>query len=150
MTEHEIFEKLFNGGNFALPYLVKFTHPDTDTIRLVNNNESVVYNSEEYSTANFTYNEPDNNGDGGSLSIAGIDNGLIEFCDKADYRYCLYVVGTIAENGQIQRIKGITHFYGSLSYDETGNIEFNLGKDDRLDMTFNPHMYDTESNGGNA
>lgn len=150
MTDAEIFEKLFNGGNFCLPYLLKFVHPEAGTIRLVNNNESVQFDGETYEVSTFTYSEPDLNGDGASLSITGIDNKLIEFFDVADSRYKLYVVGGIAENGQIQKLKGITHLYGTISYSEDQGINFTPGKDDRLDMTFNNYMYDTDSNRGNT
>lgn len=150
MTNLEIFEKLFNGGNYSLPYLIKFTHPEAGVIRLTNNTESIVFEGETYEVSTFTYTEPDLNGDGASLSITGIDNDLIDFFDKADFQYRLHVVGCIAENNEVQKIKGITHFYGSISYNETQQIEFTLGKDDRLDMTFNPYMYDTDSNRGNA
>lgn len=150
MTQNEIFEKLFNGGNISTHYLIKFTHPSAGVIRLVNNNASVQYNNETYAISSFSYTEPDIYGDGGNLSISGIDNDLIEFFEDADHRYTMEVVGIIASNGEVQRLKGIRHFYGSISYDETQEIQFQLGKDDRLDMKFCPYMYDTLSNKGNA
>ena len=60
------------------------------------------------------------------------------------------VVGIIAEDGEFTAFKGIKHFYGTLSYDETQKISFQPGKDDRLEQTFCVYQYDTLSNPGNA
>lgn len=150
MTDAELFNRFFYGGNFALPYLIRFYHPNAGTIRLVNNTEAVTLDGETYGVSTFEYTPPDTKGDGGHLKITAIDNELIEFAENADWQYRLDVVGVIAENGTVQKIKSYAHFYGSLSYGENMEIEFNLGKDDKLDMKFCPYTYDTDNNRGNA
>lgn len=150
MITDSLFNSLFYGGNITLPYLIEFSHPDTDPIRLVNNVTDITYDNKTYKASTFEYQEPDNQGAGGSLTISGIDNDLIEFIDKVDSRYKLSVIGVLVQNNDIQKLKGINHFFGSVSYDQTQEITFNLGTDDRLDMVFNPYMYDTDSNPGNA
>lgn len=150
MTNTEIYNLLFSGGNYSLPYLIKFEHPIAGTICLINDNQSVTYNGDVYEVSSFSYTEPDSNGDGATLNITGVDNSLIEFFDKADYRYKMTVTGCLSVSGEVQRIKGINHFYGSISYSDSQEIQFTLGKDDRLDMIFNPYNYDTDLNRGNA
>lgn len=151
MTTSEIYNLLFNGGKFSKHYLIKLTHPDLGTIRLVNNNEDVEFAAETYKASNFTYTQPNNKGDSGTLNITSIDNeDLFQFIDAADDRYSLQVVGVINQNGYVQRLKTFRHFYGSVSMGEDWNINFNLGKDDRLDMKFLSYSYDTNLNPGNA
>ena len=104
MTEHEIFNHLFSGGRFALPYLIKFSHPTAGTIRLVNNNQSVQFEGEQYEVSTFLYTEPNNKGEAGTLEITAVDNTLIEFVENADYRFRLDVVGVLIEDGTIQKI----------------------------------------------
>ncbi len=150
MTDSEIFDKFFSGGNFALPYLVKFYHPSAGTIRLVNNTESVQIDNELYQPSSFEYVPPDNSGKGASLKISGIGNSLIEFVENANYQYRLDIAGVLAADGTIQRIKSYTHFYGSVSYGDDMQLQFQLGRDDRLDMTFCAYTYDTDNNRANA
>ncbi|MBR4825047.1 MAG: hypothetical protein IKZ86_09620, partial [Spirochaetaceae bacterium] len=103
-----------------------------------------------YHHASFEYCPPDSNGKGASLRISGADNGLIEFVENADENYRLDVVGLIAEGGEVQRLKQYIHFYGTVSYSENMELNFELGTDDRLEMTFPPYKFDAETNKGNT
>ena len=150
MTEAELFNKFFSGGNFSLPYLIYFYHPKTGNIYIVNNNDGVSFRGNEYKPSSFDYNPPDTSGKGATLKVTGIDNPLIEFAEDADYQYRLEVVGVITESGMIQQIKSYTHFYGTVSYGDDMQMQFQLGRDDRLDMTFCPYTYDTDNNRANA
>lgn len=152
MTENEIFKLLFGGGNYSLPYLLKFTHQTAGTVCLVDNNEDIVFNGETYHGTSLTYTPPNNEGTNGTLSISSEpnDNTLFEFFENADQDYRLDVVGALLKDGTIQSIKQYRHFYGSISVDEKGTIDFQLGSDDRLDMTFTPYKFDTDNNRGNA
>ena len=114
MTAAQIYRLFFDGGNYAKQYLIKLSHPVAGTLRFVNNNQNVVFNNETYSPANFDYTRPDSLGGGGSLNISAIDNAdLVEWIDKADYRYMLTVVGII-NGSEVQEIKSYKHFYGSI------------------------------------
>lgn len=152
MTDNEIFNLFFGGGNYSLPYLLKFTHSTAGTVRLVNNNEDVVYNDETYTGSNFTYTPPNNDGTSGSLSISSVpnENTLFEFLENADENYRLDVVGALLDDGSVQPLKQYVHMFGSISVDEKGTVEFQLSSDDRLDMTFTPYKFDTDNNRGNA
>lgn len=150
MTEHELFDRFFNGGKFSLPYLIRLYHPKSGTIRLVNNNESVWFRNELYEASSFEYTPGGTDGKGASLKVTGIDNTLIEFVENADFRYRLDVVGVVIDGGTIQQIHSYVHFYGSVSYDDGMQVQFQLGRDDRLDMTFCPYTYDTDNNRANA
>ena len=149
MTSH-IFDKLFNGGRYALPYLVKFNHPTAGTYCFVNNNENVEYNDEEYIASSFDYTPPKNDGTGATLTITGVDNELVEWIENSDSRISIEIVGVLIEDGSVFEIRQYRHFFGSVSYSDDMSLEFNLGSDDRLDMTFNPYVYDTDNNRGNA
>lgn len=151
MTTAEIYNLLFNGGNYSKPYLIKLSHPDMASIRLVNNNENILFEDQVFKASTFQYIQPNNKGDSGSLEITSIDNeGIFEFVENADYRYTLEVVGIIDKSGEIQKLKVFRHFYGSISMGEDWKLVFNLGKDDRLGMKFTPYVYDTAKNPGNA
>lgn len=151
MTESQIFEKLFNGGNFALPYLIKFTHPNADPIRLVNNNENIVFEGETFNASSFDYSPPSPDGTGASLNISSLpgENDLFEFIETVDDKYKLEVIGLIVE-GEVQKIRAYRHFHGVATMEENGRISFTLEGDDRLNMTFPPYTYDTYNNRGNA
>lgn len=153
MTDAELFNKLFNGGNYALPYLIHLTqnkeNPDF-SIYLVNNNEDVTYNSQTYEASTFTYTPPKKDGSGASLSITGIDNDLINLVEECTDNILLEVVGAIAENGEVYPVKCYRHFHGSVSYGNDMKLEFNLGRDDRLDLQFLPYILDTDNNRANA
>ena len=150
LTDEEIFDRFFSGGNFALPYLVRFSHPAAGVICIVSDNTAVIHDGETYEPSSFEYTPPDTDGSGASLKITGIDNTLIEFVENADWQYRLDVTGVIAEDGSIQPIRSYAHFFGSVSYSEDMQLQFQLGKDDRLDMTFCPYTYDTDNNRANA
>lgn len=150
MTDAEIFNKLFCGGNFSLPYLLKFTNGDT-TIRLINDNKSCTFNGEEYAISSFEYTPPDNNGFGGSLSIkADDDNNLFEFVENTSTSYTLEVVGLLRQDNTVQQLNIYKHFFGSVSMGEDKTVEFELGNDDRLDLQFIPYTFDTDNNRANA
>lgn len=150
MTEAEVFHALFNGGNYSLPYLIKLHHTTAGDLFLINNNESVTYGGNTYAVSNFTYTPPSNKGEGGSLSLSAIDNNLIEWVENADENYTLEVVGVLINGSTVQKIRGFKHFHGSISYSSDMKVEFSLEGDDRLSMTFNPYVYDTDNNRGNT
>ena len=77
MTAEAIYNLLFNGGNYAKPYLIRFSHPTAGVLRFVNNNEAVEYENAVYAPANFKYTQPDSKGEGGSLEIGIADNAAI-------------------------------------------------------------------------
>ena len=150
ITDAELFDKFFSGGHYALPYLIKLSHPTAGTVRLVNNNESVLFDGDNYEACAFDYTPPDMTGGSASLKVTGIDNTVIEFVENADWRYRLDVVGVIAEDGAVQRIRNYVHFLGSVTYADDMQIQFNLGRDERLDMMFCPYTYDADNNRANA
>lgn len=145
-----IFDKLFSGGRFALPYLVRFYHEVAGEICVINNNEAVEYDGKHYAVSSFDYTPPGDDGNGATLTITGVDNNLIEWAETADSRLKITVEGVMLEDGSIYPLRSFKHFFGSLSYSDNMSLEFTLGKDDRLEMTFNPYVYDTDNNRGNA
>ena len=153
MTRAQIFNLLFNGGNYAKQYLIKLSHPVAGVLRYVNNNEAVTYgdvNPETYQPANFDYTPPDNKGEGGQLEIDATDNyQVVEWIDKADHRYTLEVVGCL-NNGAVQPIRSYRHFYGTVTMGEDNKLQFSPENDGRLNMVFNVYKYDTSLNPGNA
>lgn len=152
MTSAQIFKLLFEGGNYSRPYLIKFSHPEAGTLRFVNDNESVTFADETYIPANFKYIPPNSKGEGGNLEITTINNeNLFAFVENADYRYQMSVIGVINRlTGLIDKLKLYRHFYGTVSMGEDWNLNFSLGRDDRLDMNFTVLTYDTNLNPGNA
>jgi hypothetical protein len=150
MTDAQIFNALFSGGNFSLPYLIELSHETAGTFYLIDDKTDKTYNGHTYKASSFTYTAPGKDGNGGTLSIDAKDNELIEWVENADENYTLSVVGALIEDGSIQPLRQYRHFHGSISYSDNMEIEFTLQGDDRLDMTFNPYMYDTDSNPGNA
>lgn len=150
MTAEAIYNSLFNGGNYAKPYLIRFSHPTAGGLLFVNNNEPVEYENVMYSPANFSYTPPDSRGEGGSLEIGIADNTpLIEWVENADDRYTLEVVGVLVGN-EVQPIRSYHHFYGTVSMGADNKLSFSLENDGRLNMTFNVYKYDTDLNRGNA
>ena len=109
LNEYQIFNRYFNGGAYALPFLLKFSCPGCSTLYFVNNTESIEFEVNIYHHASFEYAPPDSNGKGANLRISGADNGLIEFVENADDNYRLDVVGLIAEGGEVQRLKQYIH-----------------------------------------
>lgn len=150
MTRSQIFNLLFNGGNYTKPFLIKLSHPTAGNLRFVNNNESVTYNDQTFSPANFKYTPPDSQGSGASLEIGIADNyQIVEWVENADARYSLEVVGTL-NNGEVVPIRAYKHFYGSISMADDGKLIFSLEDDGRLQMVFTVYKYDTALNPGNA
>jgi len=152
MTDEALFNALFSGGKFALPYLIKLSlsSSDTNPICLVNNNEDVTYDGVTYTAASFTYSRPDAYGSGGSLSISGVDNSLIEFVEDAGEDYSLEVIGVLKSPTDIAPIHIYKHMHGSVTYDENQKIEFTLSGDDRLEIQFIPYKFDTDNNRAGA
>lgn len=152
MTDIQIFNALFDGGKFTKPYLIKFTNKTSDVIRLVNDNQIFLYQGETYKPASFEYTQPNNTGLGATLSISSIpnENNIFEFIENLNDKYRLDVVGVINAAGDVQPIKQYVHFYGNVTADEKGTLNFNLGSDDRWDMNFTSYKYDTDNNKGNA
>lgn len=150
MTDSEIYSLLFSGGNYTKPWLVRFSHPAAGTVLIVNDNRSVTFRGETYRPGTFTYTPPDSSGEGGALEIALADNeDLMEFVENADDRLMLEVTGIIAENGEVAPVRAYRHFFGSVSLGDSWSLSFTLGRDDRLDMVFNPLKYDADTNRGN-
>lgn len=150
MTSAEIFNLLFNGGNYAKQHLIKLHHPTAGTLRFVNNNETVVYDGASYLPANFKYVEPDSKGEGASLEIGLADNpDLFEWVENADDLYSLEVVGAL-NNGAVQPIRSYRHFFGTVSGGDNNTLSFSLENDGRLQMVFTVYKYDTDLNPGNA
>lgn len=150
LSEFQLFDRFFNGGTFTLPLLIKFSCLELEPICLVNDNVNIEFNNEVYKSSTFEYSPPDMTGKSASLKISGIGNDLISFVENSNENFRLDVVGVIAENGEIQKLKQYHHFYGSVSYNEKMEIDFKLSGDDRLNMTFPPYKFDTETNKGNA
>lgn len=151
MADTQIFEKLFNGGNFALPYLIRFSHETAGEVCLVNNNEGILFNNKYFNASTFDYTPPNAEGSGATLSISGLatENDLFEFLENADHNIKLEVVGVIVDN-TIEPLHIYKHFHGMANITENANIDFTLQGDDRLEMTFPPYTYDTDNNRGNA
>lgn len=151
MTDSELFEKLYNGGVFSLPILIKLTDSKAGEICLTNNNESITYNNKTYSVATFDYFPPNTSGSGASLSISSIsgENELFEFIENSSESYTLSVVACIVDD-EIQGFRNYKHYHGKATVNDKGGIDFNLDGDDRLEMTFTPYTYDNENNQGNA
>lgn len=150
MTEQEVFQKYFDGGFYSMPLLIKFSSERLEPIYLVNNNENITFSEHVYLASSFEYSPPDTMGKGASLRISGIDNNLIEFIENADDTARLDVDAVIAENGEVEAVKKYHHFMGKVSYNETMELQFELGSDDRLDMTFPPYKFDSDTNRGNV
>lgn len=151
MTTQQIYKLLFEGGNYSKHYLIKLSHPTAGTLRFINNNEPIFFADEYYAPANFNYTRPNNKGDNGSLSITSINNEeLFAFVENADYQYQMNVTGLLMKSGDVQKIKIYRHFYGHVSMGEDWELNFSLGKDDRLDMNLLAQKYDTNMNPGNA
>lgn len=149
-SETEIYDLLFCGGNYSLPYLIKFHCDGVGTLCFINNNESLDYMGDHYATSTFKYTRPDVDGGGGKLSITGIDNQIVEFLELADDSWTLEVVGVLAQDNTVEPIGVWKHSHGSVSYGQNMKLEFTLGADDRLDMQFCTYVFDTENNRGNA
>ncbi len=150
MTQSEIFNLLFNGGNYTRPWLIKLSHPTAGTLRYVNNNETVTYQDEAYRAANFEYTQPNQSGEGAKLDISAIDNyEVVEWIENTDDQYMLEVTGCLV-NGEVQEVKTFKHFHGTVSMGDDNKLSFALESDGRLDMVFTVYKYDTDLNRGNT
>lgn len=149
MTQAQIFNLFFGGGNFSKKWLIELSQTGLQTIYLVNNNENVSFGGHNYNVASFEYTQPNNKGEGGTLDIFSADNDVFEFVENADDSYNLRVVGVIAADGSIEQVQLFNHFYGTVSSDGH-SLTFNLGHDDRLGMVFTVYKYDTDNNRGNT
>ena len=70
LNEYQIFNRYFNGGVYALPFLLKFSCPGCSTLYFVNNTESIEFEGNVYHHASFEYAPPDSNGKGANLRIS--------------------------------------------------------------------------------
>ena len=148
MTENKIFNYLFSGGRYSLPYLLDFSI-GTNKLYFVNALEDIEYNGNVYSASTFSYTEPNIYGAGGSLKISLTNNNLLELLD-ANNQMQLKVVGIINDEQEIEPIHIYNHMTASASWDSNMELSLQLNADDRLSMTFPPYIFDTDNNrGGN-
>lgn len=150
MTDEELFNELFDGGSYSLPYLIHFSHLSAGDLYFVNSNQDVTFNNITYKAANFSYTEPDYQGNGASLSFSLIDNDLTVFLDKADENATITIDGVINQNGTITQIKTFNHSYFSANWGTDLTLSLSFSLDDRFNMTFPPYVFDSDNNrGGN-
>ena len=152
MTSNEIYNNLFQGGAFSLPYLIRMYHPNYGALYFVNNNEDIVYNGNTYHASSFKYTKPKTIGgvlQNGSLEITAIDNEAIDIIDSSDELFEVRAVGVI-NDGNVTPIKTFKHQYGSATTDEQMKITITFTNDDRLGMVFPPYVFDADNNRGNA
>src|SRR5678815_971377 len=131
-------EKLLQkNGAYSLPFLVKISnHGDTESIRIVNDVNDVVYQEQTYtaSTFEFTPNSDVLGLDGGGrLSITVVDNNLIELIES-NYNLKIEVLGILLDN-EVTPLENIRSLYGTVTWDGL-TAEFDFGPDDRMNMTF--------------
>jgi hypothetical protein len=153
MTQNEVFNALFTGGAYSLPYLIKMEHPDATPLYFVNNTDDVIYNGVTYKASGFKYTAPQTIGGvlkNGTLEITAIDNEVIELIDQSDELFKITAVGVLNNDGTITAIKLYKHQYGSASITEDMRINISFTNDDRLEMNFPPYVFDSDNNRGNA
>jgi hypothetical protein len=150
MTDSEIFSKLFNGGRYSLPYLVRFSAPGQADILLVNARRDVEYSGRTYRAASFKYTPPDKDGKGGRLTggMAGTD--LIPFLDAADWKMTVDVTGLLMEDGTVAALGCYRHMNASASWGEGLELDMQLNPDDRMGMSFPPYIFDADNNRGGS
>ena len=149
MTDYNLFHKLFNGGNYSLPWLIKFSNDDT-ALYFVNALEDVSYDGNVYKAASFQYTPPELNGSGGSLNISLVDNSLLELLDASSDSFRIDVTGVMLDSNEIEPVHIYTHMSASASWDSSMTLNLSLNQDERLSMTFPPYTFDTDNNrGGN-
>lgn len=152
MTTTELYSAFIHGGKFSLPWLITLSHDEAGTIRLVNNNEDVVYDGNTYTASTFDYQRPTATGgvlDGGVLSISAIDNELIAFFDEADETFTFQAVGCLVDD-EVQAVKFYQQHYATVGVSSEMEITIEFQGDDRLEMVFPPYIFDAENNRGNA
>lgn len=148
MTENYIFNRLFNGGRYSLPWLLHFTTSNGDLF-FVNALEDISFDGNIYKASTFAYTEPNNQGSGGSLKITLVDNTLIEELDTSD-TLKLKVTGLISEDGTVEPVHVYTHMSAEASWNSNMELQLTLNADDRMTMTFPPYVFDSDNNrGGN-
>lgn len=150
MDNSELFAKLFNGGAHSYPVLLRFSAAGQDDILLTNNNANITLDGNIYRQAIFEYTPADVQGKGAQLRIDASDGTLLRFVSAADDTFRLDVVAVIAEGGAITPLRRYSHFMGKVSWGEDMIMNFELGQDDRLEMTFPPYKFDTDTNRGNV
>lgn len=150
MTELEIYNALFSGGRFSLPYLVEFSQPGAESICLVNALQDVEYNGKLYKHSTFDYKEPDIQGQGATLSVTLAENDLIQFIDAADWQMKINIIGVINKDGEIEKINIFKHMFATVTWDSENKMELQLNTDDRMQMTFPPYVFDSDNNRGGA
>lgn len=138
-------------GDYKLAWLITLTGPDVlPVIRLVNNNEDVVYGGHTYSASTFNYlpGEAVHGMDGGgTLDIVVTDNSVIDIIET--YRSVkLKVVGVLVDS-TVSEVQGFSHTWGSASWDGR-KASFTFEKDEKLSMTFPSLILDQKINRGNA
>lgn len=150
MTRSEIYSALFNGGRYTLPYLVKFSAPDLESIALVNSDEDIEFEGTLYRSATLKYQEPDMTGNGGSLSVAMEGTDLVEFLDRADWRMKVDVTGVMNADGTVTKLGCYRHMNCTASWGRSMELSLQLNPDDRLDMAFPPYIFDSSNNRGGS
>ena len=146
-----IFSTVAKSGNYSLPYLIKLIHDGFGEIRLVNNNVAVEFDGKLYEASAFEYTEPKTAGgvyEKASLEITLLDNTIIDFLETTDYLMRIEVVGVLAKNGTVQKIKQFKHQYGNAKWDEHMKLSFSFTGDDRMNMQFPPYVFDADNNRG--
>ncbi len=148
MTDEQIYDELFSGGNYSLPYLVHFTDTSAGNIYLVNANADVTFNKQTYKSSSFTFTEPDYKGSGASLKMSLADNDLLVFIDKATDNAEVEITGVILEDGNIQELKNFSFSHFSAQWGSDMTLSLSFSTDDRMEMTFPPYVFDSDNNRG--
>lgn len=153
MSIDEIFNALFNGGSFSLPYLIKLFHPDYGALYYINDVDDLEYNGNLYKASSFKYTKPQTIGGvlkNGSLEITAIDNNVIDIIEVSNELFTVSVIGAIDDNGAVTPMKFYKHQYCTVNTDEQMKIKITFTNDDRPDMVFPPDVFDNNNNIGNA
>lgn len=152
MTDAQIYNRLYHGGAYALPFLIRIT-VDGTAYYYVNNNDDITYDGHIYKASAFEYIRPKSAGgymDGGQLNISAIDNDIIALIDNSQNTLLVDVIGVLAENNTVTTLSVYHHKYctATINADMTVNLAFE--PDDRLNMVFPPYVFDKDNNRGNA
>ena len=148
-----IFNTIAKSGNYSLPYLITLKHDSFGTIRLVNNNAPVELDGDVYEAGAFEYTEPKIVGgvyENAVLEITLLDNTVIDFLETTDQLMQVEVVGVLAQNGTVQKIKQFKHQYGSAKWSGAMKLSFSFSGDERLNMQFPPFIFDSDNNRGGS
>lgn len=149
-----IVEKLMaEAGTYTLPYLIHLYSSDNSVnLYLINDNESVTYNENEYKPASFSYSpNADSAGfsGGGTLNIAAKEQNLIIPLADTYKEVFLEVVAILNEKGTISELKKRNHHFASVSF-SSDKATFTFSKDDRLSMNFPSLIWNRLNNRGNS